>query len=110
MAPQTTNQLRGRGTLSLNGDMNMDKKKEEISDRLNDCLNGLLFDSIIDADEKVELSRKLGVLFKLPDMLPYYDLREIAFRALEEEENRTPEPKKKTFSLNLLRNLAPKGD
>lgn len=61
----------------------MNKKQTEITDKLNDCLNAMVFDGTIDMTEKIELSRKLGVLFELPDLLPYFDLRDIAISALE---------------------------
>lgn len=60
----------------------MGKKQDDIADRLNECLDTMVFDKLIDSFERQEMSRKLGILFELPDLLSYSDLREIAVSAL----------------------------
>lgn len=89
----------------------MGKKQDDITDRINDALNELLFDGIIDSDEKAELSRKLGVVLDLPDLLTYNDLREVAIEALAMNsiadavyEKQQEAPAKKVLKLKRLNN------
>ena len=62
--------------------IDMNKKQSDIADRLNDCLDLMVFDQLITSEERQEMSRKLGVLFDLPDLLAFFDLRDIAIVCL----------------------------
>lgn len=60
----------------------MGKRQEVISDKINEALDQLVFERVIDSFERQEMSRKLGVLWDLPDLLSYKDLRELAIECL----------------------------
>ena len=85
----------------------MSKKQDDITERLTDCLNLMLFDNIIDLDELTQMQRKLGVLLDLPDMLTYSDLREIALKALAQTEEEPPPPKKTLNFKRLTLSMTP---